>query len=89
MVASVEAIFLTTFVLMNPRRQSRVEDNRAELTLQMSLLAEQETTRIGELTLAIARRLGVPLPSAAEMDELTAISAPDAVLDQIDRKRPD
>lgn len=89
MIASVEAIFLTTFVLMNQRRQARLEDDRAELTLQMSLLAEEETTRIGELTLAIARKLGVELPSQAEINELTTNVAPDAVLDEIARKRPE
>ena len=55
MIASVEAIFLTSFVLMNERRPSRLEDNRAELTLQMNLLAEHEMTKIAEITLAIAR----------------------------------
>lgn len=89
MMASVEAIFLTTFVLMNQRRQARLEDDRAELTLQMSLLAEEETTRIGELTLAIARKLGVELPSQADINELTTNVAPEAVLDEIARKRPE
>lgn len=89
MIASVEAIFLTTFVLMNQRRQARLEDDRSELTLQMSLLAEQETTRIGELVLAIAGQLGVPLPSETEIDELTTTVAPEAVLDEIERKRPE
>jgi uncharacterized membrane protein len=87
MVASVEAIFLTTFVLMNQRRQARLEDDRAELTLQMSLLAEQETTHVGELVLAIARQLGAELPPQTEINELTKNVAPEAVLDEIARKR--
>jgi uncharacterized membrane protein len=89
MIASVEAIFLTSFVLMNQRRQSRLEDNRAELTLQMSLLAEHEMTKIAEVTLAIARQLGVPEPHGMDADALTSAVAPEAILDEIDRKRPD
>jgi uncharacterized membrane protein len=89
MVASVEAIFLTTFVLMNQRRQARLEDDRAELTLHVSMLAEQETTKIADLAIAIAKRLGAPLPSDSDAEHLTELVTPDAVLDEIDKKRPD
>jgi uncharacterized membrane protein len=89
MIASVEAIFLTTFVLMNQRRQARIEDDRAELTLQISLLAEHETTKLAQLTMAIARQLGVPLPPGPETEDLTQEVAPDTILDEIERKRPE
>src|SRR4051812_2307940 len=42
MVASVEAIFLSTFVLITQNRMAALADKRADLDLQVSLLAEHE-----------------------------------------------
>ena len=53
MLASVEAIFLTTFVLITQNQMARSEARRAELDLQISLLAEHEITRV--LSLLIKR----------------------------------
>src|SRR5438045_7425542 len=44
--ASVEAIFLSTFVLITQNRMTRRADKRADLDLQISLLAEHEVTRL-------------------------------------------
>jgi uncharacterized membrane protein len=44
MVASVEAIFLSTFVLISQNRMAAAADKRADLDLQVSLLAEHEIT---------------------------------------------
>lgn len=59
MEASVEAIFLSTFVLISQNRSTIESDKRAELDLQISLLAEHEITQTVKLLDAIARRLGV------------------------------
>src|SRR3712207_1864531 len=59
MIASVEAIFLSTFVLITQNRMAAAADKRAELDLQISLLAEHEVTRIVSLVSAIAARLGI------------------------------
>jgi uncharacterized membrane protein len=88
MIASVEAIFLTTFVLMNQRQQARMEEDRAELTLQVSLLAEHETTKLARLLITIARELNVTIPEDTEIDELTKTVTPESILQEIDRKRP-
>lgn len=45
MMASVEAIFLSTFILITQNRMASVADKRAELDLQISLLAEHEGLR--------------------------------------------
>lgn len=87
MGASVEAIFLTTFVLMNQRRQARMEEDRAEMTLQVSLLAEHETTKLARLLIAIAHRLDVPIPEGEELDEVTRNVTPESILREIERKR--
>ena len=58
MVASVEAIFLSTFILITQNRIATQAQKRADLDLQISLLAEHEITRLLTLTVAMAERLG-------------------------------
>ncbi len=70
MEASVEAIFLSTFVLINQNRMAAEDDARADLDLQISLLNEHETTRLIEMVEAIARRLDVPIEASEELTEL-------------------
>src|SRR5436190_9478506 len=59
MVVSLEAIFLSTFVLVSQNRMTLVADQRADLDLQINLLAEHEITRILTLVDAMAERMGI------------------------------
>src|SRR5438093_2408734 len=61
MAASVEAIFLSTFVLISQNRMQALAEKRAELDVQISLLAEHEVTQMMSLLDAIAKRLGVEI----------------------------
>ena len=89
MVASVEAIFISTFVLISQNRMSVDDSRRADLNLQISLLAEHETTRILTIVSAIAERLDVQTSvGAEELDALQQSVDPDAVLDELERNRP-
>ena len=88
MIASVEAIFLSTFVLISQNRMAAAADKRADLDLQVSLLAEHEVTRLVTLVSGIADRMGVRTEADAELDEITQDVAPEAVLDQIELKEP-
>ena len=90
MIASVEAIFLTTFVLINQNRLARIDDERSELALQIALLTEKETSTLVELTARLARRLEVPVAGTGEaVDELTVATEPSAVVEEIRREKPD
>jgi uncharacterized membrane protein len=84
MVASVEAIFVSTFVLITQNRMAAAAEKRAELDLQISLLAEHEVTKVVAMVSAIADHLGVSHEAAGEVDELKRNVAPEAVLDAID-----
>lgn len=46
MFASVEAIFVSTFVMISQNRMAASDDKRADLNLQISLLAEHEATQL-------------------------------------------
>jgi uncharacterized membrane protein len=80
-VASVEAIFLSTFVLISQNRMQALADERADLDLQVSLLAEHEVTRLITLVQAIAEKMGVEQAQDPELAELAQDVAPERVLD--------
>jgi uncharacterized membrane protein len=89
MVASVEAIFLSTFVLISQNRMAAAADRRADLDLQISLLAEHEVTRLITLVAGIADRMGVKTAADADLEEVTLDVSPDAVLDEIEATEPE
>ena len=84
MIASVEAIFLSTFILITQNRMAASADRRAELDVQISLLAEAEITKLVELVSEIAARMDVPAAQLEEIDEMKRQVAPEAVLDAIE-----
>jgi len=49
MVVSLEAIFLSTFVLISQNRMSRLAEKRAELDLHVNMLAEQKAAKTLEM----------------------------------------
>lgn len=82
--ASVEAIFLSTFVLISQNRAAALADKRADLDLQINLLSEHEITRLLSVVIAIAKKGGIVLDDRAELAELERDVAPEAVLDRIE-----
>lgn len=85
MIASVEAIFLSTFILISQNRMSALAERRAELDLQVSLLAEHEITKLVQLVSDIAERLDVAHDVRRDAEELKRTVAPEAVLDAIEK----
>lgn len=57
MIVSLEAIFLSTFVLISQNRMSALSEKRAELDLQVNMLAEQKAAKTLELLEHIAQQL--------------------------------
>ena len=66
LVVSLEAIFLSIFVLMSQNRAARLGDRRAHLDLQIDLLAEREMTAVLQLLQDIARHLNVSTTVTSE-----------------------
>jgi uncharacterized membrane protein len=84
MIASVEAIFLSTFVLISQNRMAALADKRADLDLQISLLAEHEITRLITLVTAIAERLDLDAARNPELSELSQDVAPEKVMEKME-----
>ena len=57
MIVSLEAIFLSTFVLISQNRLAAAGEKRAELDLQINLLAEQKATKVLEMLDQITEQL--------------------------------
>ncbi|HYC02220.1 MAG TPA: DUF1003 domain-containing protein [Azospirillaceae bacterium] len=89
MWASVEAIFLSTFVLISQNRMQAQADKRADLDLQISLLAEHEVTKLVTMVSALTNHFGIRTDADDELHEITQDVAPDAVLDEIEATRPE
>jgi uncharacterized membrane protein len=87
MAASVEAIFLSTFVLISQNRMAALADKRADLDLQVSLLAEHEVTRLIQLVTEIGKKMGVEESHNPELDELARDVAPEKVLDTMEENQ--
>jgi len=84
MVASVEAIFLSTFVLISQNQIAAAADQRAELDLQISLLTEHEITKLVDIVSKIAGNMHIGASSDPELQEAKEHVAPEAVLQAIE-----
>jgi uncharacterized membrane protein len=62
-------------------------DRRAELDLQVSLLAEAEITKLVELVSEIAERMEVPVAEQQDIEEMKQLVQPEAVLDAIEEAK--
>lgn len=59
LIVSLEAIFLSTFILISQNHETKLAERRNHLDLQINMLAEQESTRTLELLQLIAQKIGV------------------------------
>jgi uncharacterized membrane protein len=59
MIVSLEAIFLSAFVLLSQNRGAEIADLRAELELQLDIVLEEKTTAIVRMMHAMAEKLNV------------------------------
>ena len=86
MVVSLEAIFLSTFVLISQNRSSALADKRADLDLQINLLSDREATKLLTLLEAVAKHVGVTMDDDPDLEELKHEVNPTEVLDELARR---
>ncbi len=82
---SLEAIFLSIFILISQNRQSRVDERRNHLELQINLLSEQENTKMLWLLERIAGHVGVDISDDPDVKILGEATEPERMLEQIDQ----
>lgn len=81
---SLEAIFLSAFILISQNRSGHLDQRRNELALQIALLSEQENTKMLEMLGAIARRVGAQVDDDPDIAVLEAATRPDKLIEQIE-----
>jgi uncharacterized membrane protein len=83
MMVSVEAVLLSTFVLMKQNRMQQKTDIRDHLNLQIDLLAEREVTKALQLLRAICTQLQISMGDA-ELEEMATDTQVDALAERIE-----
>jgi uncharacterized membrane protein len=85
-ILSLEAIFLSVFILITQNRQEQINERRAHLDLQINLLAEQESTKLLHLVREIAVKVGVDPAKDPDVSVLEEATRPEKLIEQIDAK---
>ena len=85
MIVSLEAIFLSTFVLISQNRFSQEAEHRADLAMHIGLLTEHELTRVLIMLDAIQKKLKVADEQDTDLADLEMETRPEDVLAEIDR----
>jgi len=82
LVVSLEAIFLSTFILISQNHETKLTERRNQLDLQVNMLAEQESTKTLELLQKVAEKVGVSHDDP-DMEALKEKMEPAKLLEQI------
>ena len=83
LVVSLEAIFLSTFILISQNHDSKISERRNHLDLQINLLSEQENTQMLLMLKAIAEKVGVDIGLRDQVEALAEETEPKQLIDQI------
>jgi uncharacterized membrane protein len=70
MIVSLEAIFLSIFVLLAQKREAAIAELREEIALQVGLWTELEVTKTLQLVTGLYRRLGHPIADDPDLKEM-------------------
>jgi uncharacterized membrane protein len=85
MLVSLEAIFLSTFVLISQNRLGEETEHRADLNLHIGLLTEHELTRVLHMLDAIQDKMDIVDDHESELADLEMETRPEDVLAEIHR----
>lgn len=86
LVVSLEAIFLSTFILISQNQDAKISERRNHLDLQINLLSEQENTRMIAMLQAIARKVGADLKDLPDVELLREDTQPEKLAQQIKQR---
>jgi len=84
-VVSLEAIFLSTFILISQNQDTRISERRNHLDLQINLLSEQENTKMLTMLQAIAEKVGADIEPDEDMTVLAQETELEKVVAQIEQ----
>jgi uncharacterized membrane protein len=85
LVVSLEAIFLSTFILISQNHDTQISERRNHLDLQINLLSEQENTKMIEMLTAIAEKVGADVHDP-HLEQLRQETQPEKLAEQIEQR---
>ena len=86
MVVSLEAIFLSIFVLMSQGRESAIAELREEVALQVNLRTEEEITKVLQLLAGLYTRLGHKVGEDEELLQMLQPLDPQAIEQELSKQ---
>jgi uncharacterized membrane protein len=86
LVVSLEAIFLSTFILISQNLETRISERRSHLDLQLNMLSEQENTKMIAILQAIAVKVGADLSHDPQLQALGEETEPERLVEQIEAR---
>jgi uncharacterized membrane protein len=89
MVVSLEAIFLSIFVLMSQGRESAIAELREEVALQVNLRTEEEITKVLQLLAGLYTRLGYKVGEDEELLQMLQPLDPQAIEQELSKQIED
>jgi len=87
-IVSLEAIFLSLFILVSQNRATRRADERAHLDLQINLMAEREATKMLRLLQALCAHHGLAEAVDSEVDEMLRETEPASIARELEKHLP-
>ena len=87
-IVSLEAIFLSLFILVSQNRATRRADERAHLDLQINLMAEREATKMLRLLQALCAYHGLAEAADSEVDEMLREIEPASIARELEKHLP-
>jgi len=85
LVVSLEAIFLSTFILISQNHDTQISERRNHLDLQINLLTEQENTTMISMLRAIADKVGADISNDPKVEVMSEETQPDKLVKQIEQ----
>lgn len=85
LIVSLEAILLSTFILISQNRDAKINDRRNHLALQIALLSEQENTKVLKMLDLIAHKLDADDETDPTIQVLEESTRPERLVEQIDK----
>jgi uncharacterized membrane protein len=89
LVVSLEAIFLSTFILISQNHDTKISERRNHLDLQINLLSEQENTKMIAMLQAIADKIGADITPDPHLEALREDIRPERLIAQIENREED
>lgn len=89
LIVSGEGVLLALFVLISQNRMSRQSNQRAHLNLQISLLAEQESTKLLQKVQSLLDHFHVESPSDQVAHHLSQETHVETLVNELQRSLPE